>query len=69
MTQRTKRFPSVLRLLERQYQSQALTFLGALDNQAHKQQPKASPAQLLTVVRHAFNALWGEVFSIESGAH
>lgn len=46
-----------LRLMERQYQGRALTFVGALVDQARKQHPKASAAQLLTVARDAFRAL------------
>jgi hypothetical protein len=46
-----------LRLMERQYQGQALTFVGALVDQARKQHPKASAAPLLTVARDAFREL------------
>lgn len=54
-----------LRLMEKQYQGQALTFLGALVDQARKQYPKASPAQLLTVSRDAFRDLLGAAFPME----
>lgn len=51
-----------LRLMEKQYQCQALTFVGALVDQARKRHPKASPAQLLTVARDAFKELLRAVF-------
>lgn len=51
-----------LRLMEKQYQGQALTFVGALVDQARKQHPKASAAQFLTVARDAFRELLRAVF-------
>jgi hypothetical protein len=57
-----------LRIMEKQYQGQALTFVGALVDKARKRYPKASPAQLLTVARDAFRELLRAVFPEDGDA-
>jgi hypothetical protein len=52
-----------LRLLQKQYHGQALTFVAALVDKARKRHPYASPAQLLTVARDAFKELLRTAFS------
>lgn len=55
-----------LRLLETQYQGQTLTLVAALVDEARKQYPKASSAQLLTLARDGFKELVSKAFSTES---
>lgn len=57
-----------LRLMEKQYQGQALTLIGALVDQARETHPKAPPAQLLTVARDAFKDLLRATFPADGGA-
>ena len=57
-----------LRQMEKQYQSQALTFVGALVDQARTRYPKATAAQLLTVARDAFRELLQAVFPADGDA-
>lgn len=46
-----------LGVLDRQYQGQTLTLIGALVDQARQQHPEASSAQLLTLARDDFKEL------------
>lgn len=57
-----------LGVLDRQYQGQTLTLIGALVDQARRQHPKASSAQLLTMARDGFKELLCAVFPPDSDA-
>ena len=52
-----------LGVLERQYQGQTLTLLGALVDRARQHHPKSSSAQLLTLARDGFKELVRAAFA------
>ena len=54
-----------LGVLDRRYQGQTLTLIGALVDQARQQYPKASSAQLLTLARDGFKELLRAAFPFD----
>lgn len=57
-----------LRLLEKQFECQALAVLGAIADQVRTRHPTASSAQLLMATRDAFRALQRAAFPADGAA-